>query len=146
MENSIAKLGASLLILAALNAPAFAQDAAKKDAAPAAAAPAAGEAKEATPKSHKKHHRRHHARKHQRGQSSEVARPASRQNELSSAMSREIEKRKGTGIYTSEERARDLDRDIENMEKAAAASRDDAHRARLMSMIDHLKAVRALHQ
>ncbi|MBI3892298.1 MAG: hypothetical protein HY303_12315 [Candidatus Wallbacteria bacterium] len=151
MEKTILRFGASLLLTAAASTFALAQDAtpaAGKDAsAPAAAAAPAAEAsaqanapaKEEASKGKKKHrkHKKHGKHKGQHAQS--------RQSDLSAAMAREVEKRKGNNPYGHEERARDLDRDIENMQKALDSSKDEAHKARLSSMLEHLKALRSLH-
>lgn len=167
MNKMILGFGASLLLTAAFSVTALAEDApVAKDAAAPAAAPAAPAAPAAAPaeqpkaevaapaaqtdqaakpakkvKKAKKH-------KHHKKVVKPVAAPVeeaatSRRAELSQAMAREVEKRKGAAPYGAEARAKDLDRDIENMTKAAGMVTDEAHKARVLSMLEHLKALRA---
>ncbi len=149
MERTVLRFGVSVLVTAALSASALAQDPATgSEPAPTqqqpgataaaqtqAAAPATGQA----PKAKKKH------KKNRKTSHKKSAAQASRQAELSAAMAREVEKRKGGAPYGSDARMKDLDRDIENMQRALEASKDEAHKARLGSMIEHLKALRAVH-
>lgn len=147
MERTVLRFGVSLLVTAALSAGVLAQDAAtgsepaSAQSQPEATAPAqaAAPATEEAPKAKKKH------KKKRKTSSKKSAAQASRQAELSAAMAREVEKRKGSAPYGSDARLKDLDRDIENMQRALESSKDEAHKARLGSMIEHLKALRAVH-
>lgn len=162
MNKMILGFGASLLLTAAFSVNALAEDApAAAPAAPATpaaaapaeqpkaevAAPAAQTEQAAKPAVKKaKKSKRHH--KHSKKVVQACPTPAeeaaaSRRAELSQAMAREVEKRKGTAPYGAEARAKDLDRDIENMTKASSLVTDEAHKARLLSMLEHLKGLRA---
>ncbi|MBI2943162.1 MAG: hypothetical protein HYY25_03070 [Candidatus Wallbacteria bacterium] len=149
MERTVLRFGVSLLVTAALSAGAMAQDAAtgsepapaqpQPQATAAAQAQATAPATEQAPKAKKKH------KKKRKSSHKKSAAQATRQAELSAAMAREVEKRKGSAPYGSDARLKDLDRDIENMQRALESSKDEAHKARLGSMIEHLKALRAVH-
>jgi outer membrane biosynthesis protein TonB len=155
MNKMILGFGASLLLTAAFSVNAMAEDApAAAPAAPAAAAPAEQpKAEVAAPAAQTEQAAKPVVKKAKKSKKSKKVvkacptpaeeAAASRRAELSQAMAREVEKRKGTAPYGAEARAKDLDRDIESMTKAASLVTDEAHKARLLSMLEHLKGLRA---